>query len=1255
MDSEEYDYEYDAVGMYLRKPANPDGYIPGNDTFVDMEAAPAPVTEAELMQEAIRNAIPYPHVDRANPINERQDNEYLLTKCFPTLFPTGNGDYFQPFGVEGSHRKIDLKEYSSILLYHDFRFMKHLTFRYFIFNLQRRNFVHNFKNFVLSYTYDDITNNNNEQEFDILNLTAEQREEFMKRMKRATSDIPGTDGYWSKQLGDLISMVKVVGLPTFFITFSVADTRWTDVLSYIREVTGDREAGQFELVNTYVELTTAYLTRKFEAYFETFKNKWDIKDHWYRMKFQMRGAVHFHCLIWLEDAPDVSKLNEGDDSEEQIEIRRQIIDYFDQYVSAVFPNVEDMPERLGDYLSHHRGENVDNPEEDLRNQLACYQIHRCSDAYCLRKKAGSNEKKCRFAYPQNLSEQSHIAFDEKGRPTFVPKRNHSNLNNYNGFITGTWCANHDLQAVLSTDALLMYLAKYVAKAEKRSDYYNQFISQLQTRKGNARNLNANRAAMSSYTFVKKLCMKAIADRDCSACEVALINSKKPLVCMSRQIVTINPIEGSLPIEQRRYVRNENAIPALHKYMNRLQGVEDGEERRYRTGLSMYEMFQKYKLKYIPIQKRHLHEGRSFEWEKIENENEYKVVRVFPLIKVDFSNELFCKREILSRTPFVELPTYESFVDEYAIRMDNLRAFIDRALPQRDNEDEFEDEPELQANIIYDEHTAQVLLTHNLDEDDHLVIDDAQYEGPYTDSGVDDNPICAAIHDQGDALRFKERLQVEDQDHNIDEAHAPPIDINSLNEIQSLVFKYVSQRHPESPPLQMVVCGQGGSGKTHVFKALRQYRRERTHDPHGNMIMTAPTGLAAYNIKGKTIHSALGLKVSEKGAKAMAYGMASNTLRKFQDRFRNIDTVIIDEFSMIRGAVIEAIDIRLKSFKCSEDLFGGVNVIFLGDTAQLLSVSGTSCAFGGEDCNCLDVNGCSKFSGIEDMIELTQNMRQGDNPLREFCNVLRSGNINGETYTTLQQHVRATNAGIGPQWDDATHLFAKSKQCQDFNNSRLAAIPHQQVLLKAENSTERARLTKTNNAGGLENKIVLCREARVMLRRNVKQEYGLFNGAMGKVKYIHYLDPGNPSSLPEYIAIDFPDYKGPAWIPQYPTIVPIFPYECVFTDGHGTEGKRKQFPISLSYGMTIHKSQGLTLRKGILHLGDREFAAGLTYVAFSRFKRFEDVSLNSMPPYTRIRALSQQVSKNVRRRIRWEQEVLKVKSQLTVDRLRRRFS
>ena len=755
MDSEEYDYDYDAVGMYLRKPANPDGCIPGNDTFVDMEAANAPVTEAELMQEAIRNTIPYPHVDGANLINERQDNEYFLTKCFPTLFPTGNGDYFQPFGVEDSHRKVDLKEYSSILLYHDFRFMKHVTFRYFVFNLQRRNFVHNFKNFVFSYTYDDITNNSNTQEFDILKLTVEQREEFLKNMKKATSDIPGTDGYLSKQLDELTSMVEAVGLPTLLITFSVADTQWTDVLSYIREVTGDKEAGQFDLVNTYVELTTAYLNRKFEAYLETLKIKWGIKDHWYRREFQMRGAVHFRCLIWLEDAPDVSKLNEGDDSEDQIQIRRQIIDYFDQYVAAVFPNVEDMPERLGDYLSHHRTENVENPEEDLRNQLVCYQIHRCSDAYCLRKKAGSSEKQCRFSYPQNLCEQSHIAFDEKGRPTFVPKRNHSNLNNYNGFITGTWCASHDLQAVLSTDALLMYLAKHVVKAEKqRSDYYNLFIHQLQSREENARNLNINRAAMSRYTFLKKLCMKEIADRDCSAFEVAIINSKKPLACMSRRIVTIDPIEGSLPIEQRRYVRNKSAIPALHKYMRRLEGVDDDEERRYRTGLSMYEMFQKYEVQYIPIQKRHLCEGRSFEWQKIENENEYKVVRLFPLIKADCTNELFCKREILSRTPFVELPTCESFVDEYAIRIDDFREFIDRSLPQRDKEDVFEDEPEVQANIIYNEYTVQVLQTHNLDEDGPWVIDGAQYEGPYTDSGVDGNPICAAIHNQGDALRFK---------------------------------------------------------------------------------------------------------------------------------------------------------------------------------------------------------------------------------------------------------------------------------------------------------------------------------------------------------------------------------------------------------------------------------------------------------------------------------------------------------------------
>ena len=142
-------------------------------------------------------------------------------------------------------------------------------------------------------------------------------------------------------------------------------------------------------------------------------------------------------------------------------------------------------------------------------------------------------------------------------------------------------------------------------------------------------------------------------------------------------------------------------------------------------------------------------------------------------------------------------------------------------------------------------------------------------------------------------------------------------------------------------------------------------------------------------------------------------------------------------------------------------------------------------------------------------------------------------------------------------------------------------------------------------------ILLSKGARVMLTKNLWTEVGLINGAMGVVKHIIYHTGHLKTSLPIAVIVKFDDiYKGPSICPDTPNCVPIIPVIHT-SDTLGSAYERQQLPLTLSWSMTIHKSQGLTLPRAWIDLGKTENAAGITYVALSRVRSLEDLIIEPM--------------------------------------------
>jgi ATP-dependent DNA helicase PIF1 len=134
----------------------------------------------------------------------------------------------------------------------------------------------------------------------------------------------------------------------------------------------------------------------------------------------------------------------------------------------------------------------------------------------------------------------------------------------------------------------------------------------------------------------------------------------------------------------------------------------------------------------------------------------------------------------------------------------------------------------------------------------------------------------------------------------------------------------------------------------------------------------------------------------------------------------------------------------------------------------------------------------------------------------------------------------------------------------------------------------------------------------MVTNNVCIPKGIHNGALGTVHAIIYdPDESRVGGLPLAVIVQMDKYNGRSIMPNVPKCVPITPITASWNSSSGSYHYRRELPLRLAWAMTIHKSQGQTLPKAVINLGDRETSLGLTLVATSRVKRMEDLVISPM--------------------------------------------
>jgi ATP-dependent DNA helicase PIF1 len=192
-----------------------------------------------------------------------------------------------------------------------------------------------------------------------------------------------------------------------------------------------------------------------------------------------------------------------------------------------------------------------------------------------------------------------------------------------------------------------------------------------------------------------------------------------------------------------------------------------------------------------------------------------------------------------------------------------------------------------------------------------------------------------------------------------------------------------------------------------------------------------------------------------------------------------------------------------------------------------------------------------------------------------------------------------------EFEDATRLMTKQDAVKSYNIERLKNLGAPVAAIKAMNKGKGSMRADVDTAGGLESMIYLAVGCKVLLTQNLWIQKGLVNGCKGIIKAICYQGVSCPPQLPEAVMVEFPHYTGPT----IAGCVPIVPRQFTWQEKAGNVCCRRQFPLQLAWAITVHKSQGLTLDKIVVDLGNNEFQAGLSYVALSRVRKLEDLAIH----------------------------------------------
>ena len=413
-----------------------------------------------------------------------------------------------------------------------------------------------------------------------------------------------------------------------------------------------------------------------------------------------------------------------------------------------------------------------------------------------------------------------------------------------------------------------------------------------------------------------------------------------------------------------------------------------------------------------------------------------------------------------------------------------------------------------------------------------------------------------------------------------------------NEIFELAYRFVTETNEN-----IFLTGKAGTGKTTFLKYVKD-------NATNNIVIAAPTGVAAINAGGVTLHSLFQLPfhpfLPTKNNKDELLAKIRHNKNRLQI-LRKMELLVIDEISMVRCDVMDAIDTVLKSVRHNYNTpFGGVQLLCIGDLHQLQPVAKN------EEWNILNEYYASPFFfdslAIKEqtplLIELNKIYRQKEQSFVNLLNKVRTNSMDADDFEDL--HVRY-NPNFSPSADEKyITLTSHNNQADLINQQKLQRLNEASFTYKAEVIGD-----FPEHIYPAEAELVLKEGAQVMFLKNDAIAKRYFNGKIGVVQRLD----------DEKVVVDCDGEQ----ITVGKEIWENSKYTLNRNDGKLEQeimGTFEQYPLRLAWAITIHKSQGLTFEKVMIDAG-AAFSSGQVYVALSRCTSLEGIILLSKIPSSAI--------------------------------------
>ena len=912
-------------------------------------------------------------------------------------------------------------------------------------------------------------------------------------------NVRGSPAYYQTLFYDVLAMMRQLGLPTWFFTVSAADMQWPDLLQTIARQYGtilsddDVKNLSYKERTRWLRSNPVTAARHFQYRLELlFKDVLksnahplgEIIDYVIRIEFQARGSPHAHTVLWVKDAPKID-----------VHTDEEVCKFIDKHITCALPVDDPTLCEIVKSVQRH------SHSEYCRKKGSCrFKFPRppCSKTLLAREPGDDEESEEKQSKAQTLLVRVHDVLTDADTPTDISledllsqaKTNEEEymnalayskkgnnvvlqrtpaeqcINGYNPTILKAWQANLDVQYILDAYACVMYIAAYMTKSEKamgellkqvskecRDHDIRSKLKRLGSVFLNNREVSAQEAAyrILSLPMQKKSRTVIFVNTDPKSERVAVLKPSKDLehkhnddedIFQKNIVVRYSVRPASLDGEcLATFASNYNV-----SYKDNYDDIDDsaphvleddddteiGDRRKLPRKITLKDgSGQMYKRKREAVIR-----FRKFNIQKEKN-NYYraKLMLYFPWRNEDIDL----------------LADYTDFESHYKDVLDQITAneekfnenleLIDDAIAQ--NADHGPPEhawaniaPETEHRRIIDEVEGTEVLRDMEQED--LDANAALFQNPRSEHRGE-------ISARYDAQLRKDILQPKEYRSMVRGLNVKQREVVFYHRRWCKDVVHSIKMNKPITPYRLFLSGPGGVGKSHMIRLIHTDTRKllplsNTIKPSDlTVLLTAPTGVAAFNIEGMTIHSAL-LLHTQRGNNDSGQ-LSFEKLNSLRSKLENLQLLIIDEVSMVGADMLLNIHRRLDEIKgISGDniWFGNVSVLAVGDLYQLPPVAQRPIYEQVGDAMARLHGSGSIWKDEFCLAELDEIMRQkNDQSFAELLCRVRTGQSTDEDIETLKSREIDVNDPNYP--GDILHVFAYNNAVNSHNKKKLNMI------------------------------------------------------------------------------------------------------------------------------------------------------------------------------------------------------------------------